>query len=72
MTTELLLEAVFVLNPRTGQRARRLVCAVQLLRAGVSPRDVVAQIQQRFGVERTNAWRIVDMASDMALKKETP
>lgn len=70
MSTELLLEAVFVLNPRTGMRAKRLVCAVQMLRAGTSRRDAVAQIQLRFEVGQPEAWRIVDMAADMALKEK--
>ena len=67
MSTELLLEAVFMLNPRTGARARRLVCAVQLLKAGASRSEVIAQIQQRFEVSQPVAWRVVDMAADMAL-----
>jgi hypothetical protein len=68
MSAELLLEAVFVLNPRTGERARRLVCAVQLLRGGVSRRDAVSQIQKRFSVAQPVAWRVVEMAADMAVK----
>ena len=70
MSTELLLEAVFVLNPRTGARARRLVCAVQLLRSGLSRRDVVSQIQERFSVAQPVAWRVVNMAADMALQEK--
>jgi hypothetical protein len=68
MSTELLLEAVFVLNPRTGKRARLLVCAVQLLRSGVPRRDVVSQIRERFSVAQPVAWRVVEMAADMAVK----
>lgn len=68
MTADLVLEAVFLLNPRTGERARRLVCAVQLLRAGTEKKDAVLQIRQRFGVGWHAAWRVVDMAADMAIK----
>ncbi len=68
MNAELVLEAVFLLNPRTGERARRLVVAVQLLREGTRRADAVAQIQRRFKVGQPEAWRVVDMAADMALK----
>lgn len=67
MNAEAILEAVFVLNPRTGERARRLACAVQLLRANASRRDAAAQIQRRFAVGQPEAWRVVDMAADMVL-----
>lgn len=59
-------EAVFVLNPRTGERARRLACAVRLLRGGMSVSDVRVEIRLRFSVTRPVAWRVVDMAADMA------
>ncbi len=71
MSMELLLEAVFVLNPRTGARAKRLVCAVQLLQRGASRGEAIAQLQQRFGITQPVAWRVVDMAADMALKEKT-
>ena len=67
MTADLLLQAVFVLNPRTGERARRLVVAVQLLQGGASRSDAVAQLRKRFSVSQPVAWRVVDMAADMAL-----
>ena len=74
MSDALLLEAVFVLNPRTAERARRLACALALLRAGMQRREACTIIQQRFGVCQSNAWRVVSMAADMALlsTKETP
>ena len=62
-----LLEAVFLLNPRTGERARRLVCAVRLLKGGATRRDAAAQIQQRFAVGQPEAWRVVDMAADIVI-----
>ena len=66
MTDADTLAAVFVLNPRTGERARRLACAVHLLRTGLSRREVTRQIRARFSVGPLEAWRVVDMASDMA------
>lgn len=70
MNAEAILEAVFILAPRTGERARRLVCAAQLLRAGTPRRDAVAQIQRRFAVGQPEAWRVVDMAADMVLTEK--
>ena len=67
MNAEAILEAVFILNPRTGERARRLACAVLLLRADTSRRDAAIQIQRRFAVGQPEAWRVVDMAADMVL-----
>lgn len=61
------LAAVFVLNPRTGARAKRLAMAVSLLREGLERREVNRQIRLRFNVGRAVAWRVVDMAADMAI-----
>jgi hypothetical protein len=66
VNAEIILEAVFVLNPRTGERARRLAAAVRLLRSGKKRGEACALIQAQFGVCQSNAWRIVDMAADMA------
>jgi hypothetical protein len=70
--SEALIEAVFLLSPRTLERARRLTCAVDLLRAGKSRREVCVIIQGRYQVCQSNAWRVVDMADDIAgpLRKE--
>ena len=64
--SEALIEAVFLLSPRTLERARRLTCAVELLRAGKSRREVCVIIQGRYRVCQSNAWRLVDMAADIA------
>lgn len=61
-----ILEAVFVLNPRTGERARRLACAINLLRDGKTTREVSVIIRERFTINRIEAWRIVDIANDLA------
>lgn len=67
MKAEAILEAVFILAPRTGERARRLVCATELLRGGMARREAVSQIQRRFAVGQPEAWRVVDMAADIVL-----
>ena len=66
MTADDLLQAVQTLNPRTLERARRLAWAMPMLREGTARKYVCAIIRVRFEVDRSEAWRIVDMASDMA------
>lgn len=66
MNDATVLECVFLLNPRTAERARRLACAVLLLKEGRTRREVSVILRQRFGVGRVVAWRVVDMAADMA------
>lgn len=68
MTDEAILEAVQVLNPRTLGRARRLSVALALLRAGQTRIQACAALRLRFAMPRCEAWRLVDMASDMAGK----
>jgi hypothetical protein len=67
VNAEAILEAVFILNPRTGERARRLACAVQLLRANASKLEAARQIRLRFEVSQPVAWHVVNMAADMVL-----
>jgi hypothetical protein len=64
--SEALIEAVALLSPRTLERARRLTCAVELLRAGKSRREACVIIQGRFFVCQSSAWRLVDIAADVA------
>lgn len=66
MTDDAILEAVHVLNPRTLGRARRLSVALELLRAGQTRIQACAALRLRFSMSRFEAWRLVDMASDMA------
>lgn len=68
MTADDILAAVYILNRGTAERARRLACAVALMRSGVARRDAVLQIRARFSVCREEAWRMVDMAADVAGK----
>jgi len=64
-----LLEAVALLNPRTMDRAKRLCCAVQLLRTGVPASEVREAIRVRFKIGRSAAWVVVEMAEDMVVDK---
>ena len=66
MTEAEILAAVYALNPRTGERARRLACAVALLRQGMVRREACKMLRVRFTICQQEAWRLVDMASDMA------
>lgn len=70
MTDADTLAAVFILNPRTGERARRLACAVHLMRGGMTRTECVAALRVRFGILQPVAWRVVDMAADMACNEE--
>lgn len=72
MTADDILAAVYMLNRGTAERARRLACAVALMRAGMTRRAAVAQIRARFVVCHSEAWRMVDMASDVAGKDNAP
>lgn len=60
------LELIGVLDPRVIERARRLAAAIELLRSGYPPLEVRAQMRLRFGLEQSKAWRLVDMAVDLA------
>lgn len=48
------------------ERARRLEFAIRLIQQGECRRRVSGQVYARFGVSRPTAWRIVDIAWDMA------
>lgn len=68
MTADDILAAVYLLNRGTAERARRLACAVALMRSGQTRRAATMQIRTRFGVCAVEAWRVVDMAADVAGK----
>lgn len=52
--------------PQALERARRLQYAIQRIQAGECRRKVSGQVHVKFGVSRPTAWRIVEMAWDMA------
>ena len=67
MTTTLsLLEAVQAIAPQAVERARRLQYAATLLGQGRSRRDVSGIVFARYGCTRSKAWRLVNMAADLA------
>lgn len=63
-----LIEAAQVADPKTLERARRLQYAVALLREGRPRREASGLVHARYGCSRSTAWRLVDMAADLALQ----
>ena len=53
-------------DPRAIEGARRLEFAVRQIAAGVHRRHVVVMIQAQFKCSQPTAWRVVDMAFDIA------
>lgn len=68
MSDAAILEAVQALSPATMDRARRLARAIDLLNAGATRGEAIKAIQLRFGVCQSTAWRVVDVAADMAVR----
>jgi hypothetical protein len=66
MSADELLTAVAALNPGALARARRLACAIRLVRAGTKTADAVLIVRQQHACSRGEAWRVVSMAVDMA------
>jgi hypothetical protein len=64
--TDELLECIAALNPGAMQRAKRLVMAITMLRTGHTPKEARALLQRRSGCQKVEAWRLVEMALDMA------
>jgi len=60
------MELIGVLDPGVIERARRLGSAIKLLRDGLPPLEVRALMRVRYGMTQSRAWRIVDMALDLA------
>lgn len=60
------LELIFALAPRIAERARRLEFAVHRLRSGVPADDVRCALRVTYGMTQVSAWRMVDMALDLA------
>lgn len=66
----MLLDIVHAIDPLAIQRARRVEVAIQMLEAGHQPADVRAMLRSRYGMLQPAAWRIVDIAVDMAVIDE--
>ena len=60
------VEVIYAISPSVFERARRIKCAMDLLRAGLPRREVSGAIQRRYGVSQQVAWAVVDVAVDMA------
>jgi hypothetical protein len=60
------LELVFILDPRIVERARRLEFAMRHLRAGMTAGEVRNALRLQFSIPQPTAWRVVDMALDIA------
>lgn len=71
MTMLTLLEAVQAVAPQAMERARRLQYAAALLSQGRSRREVSGLVFARYGCSRSKAWRLVNMAADLAGDAET-
>lgn len=61
-----ILELVHTIDPHVLERARRLEVAMRLLRSGHTRRECSGMIRVQFSISQASAWRIVDMAVDMA------
>jgi hypothetical protein len=63
------LEAcIHVVSPTVIERARRLEVAISMLQGGLSRREASSLLQIRFHISQPTAWRLVDMANDVAGK----
>lgn len=60
------LDMIHIVDPQAIERARRLEFAVRQIAAGVHRRHVVVMIQAQFKCSQPTAWRVVDMANDLA------
>ncbi len=70
MTTAITsLEIMLSVDYAACQRARRLEFAIRQLSAGMTPTDCRRLVMERFMCSRVTAWRIVDMAVDLAGKQ---
>lgn len=60
------LALICIIDPHVIERAQRLEFALRHLRAGMPAIDVRAALRRQFGIAQPLAWRIVDMALDLA------
>lgn len=63
---EKLLAAVYIVDPGALERARRLCCAMDLVRSGVRTAEANRIMRERFGISRFVAWESLSMAADLA------
>ena len=60
------VDLIMTVDFEACQRARRLEFAMRQISAGTLPRDCRRLVMERFKCSRMTAWRIVEMAVDMA------
>ncbi len=66
MTTMTMLEAVQAVDPQAVERARRLLYAATLLSQGHARPEVSGMVRRRYDVHPSTAWRLVNIAADLA------
>lgn len=60
------LTLIHALEPRVVERARHLAHAIALIRAGRPAKEVRFEVRRVFQLHRVTAWRLVDVANDLA------
>ena len=60
------IDLVHVVDPQALDRARRLEFAIRQIAAGVKRSQIVVMVQAQFRCSQPTAWRVVDMAFDLA------
>ena len=63
MTKSVYIECV---APQAAKRAECLELAVNMLRRGIEEREARRRVKTYYKCSRATAWRIVDMAKDIA------
>lgn len=61
-----IVDVLHVIEPRSLERAKRVKLALEMLQRGMPLCEVRIQIERKFEISRQHAWRVVDMALDMA------
>lgn len=59
-------EIAHAIDPRVFERARRVRLAIGLLRAGASTREVSGAVRVQCGISRQQAYRVMQIAVDLA------
>lgn len=60
------IDLVHVVDPQALERARRLEFAIHQVQSGTKRRQVITLVRSRFGCSYWTAWRVVEMAFDLA------
>lgn len=59
-------ELIQVVDPQALERARRLEFAIRQIKSGVRRCEIVAMLRAQYSVSRKSAYRVVEMAIDLA------